>query len=731
MAEATREHDIGKIVHAKHPDAFGILGLHRVSLVRGWVNVVRAFVPQARELTVVPQDGGEPVEMQRVHSEGFFEAILPDGDRFRYRLRSRDSDGKEHEFWDPYSFHSSIGELDLHLLGEGTDLEMYRKLGAHPCTIRDADGVRFAVWAPNAMRVSVVGDFNGWDGRRHAMRSHPGVGVWEIFVPGIAEGSVYKFEIAPREGLPFLKSDPVALRAELRPETASVVHRLDDYEWSDEEWMTGRASYDSTGRPMSVYEVHPGSWRWDDGRPLGYRELSSALGDYVVAMGFTHVELLPVMEHPYDPSWGYQVTGYFAPTSRFGSPGDFKYFVDRMHQLGIGVILDWVPAHFPKDAAALSRFDGTALYEHEDPRQGEHPDWGTLIFNFGRNEVRNFLISNAIFWLNEYHVDGLRVDAVASMLYLDYSREEGEWLPNQYGGRENLEAIAFLKQLNHTVRERAPGAMMIAEESTAWPGVTQSVENGGLGFHMKWNMGWMNDFLRFVEQEPIYRKYHFALITFSLMYAFSERFTLPISHDEVVHGKRSLLDKMPGDEWQKFANLRLALGFMWAHPGKQLLFMGTEIRQWREWSESRPLDWELLERPRHSGVQLWVKDLNHLYREHPELWQLDSTPEGFEWIDFHDVMNTVLAFRRKSGVAGDELIVVCNFTPVPREGYRFGVPAPGTYTELLNSDAECYGGSNVGNEGGIEADAMESHDLPFSLCLRVPPLGILFLKRDA
>jgi 1,4-alpha-glucan branching enzyme len=731
MAEATREQDIEKIVHARHPDSFGVLGLHRVSLVRGWVNVVRAFVPWARELTVVPQDGREPVEMQRVHSEGFFEAILPDGDRFAYRLRTRDADGNEYEFWDPYSFHSSIGELDLYLLGEGTDLEMYRKLGAHPCTIRDVDGVRFAVWAPNALRVSVVGDFNAWDGRRHAMRAHPGVGIWEIFVPGVTEGAVYKFEIAPREGAPFLKSDPVALRAELRPETASVVHRLDDYEWTDGAWMEGRASHDSTGRPMSVYEVHPGSWRWDDGRPLNYRELADALGDYVVAMGFTHVELLPVMEHPYDPSWGYQVTGYFAPTSRFGSPGDFKYFVDRMHQLGIGVILDWVPAHFPKDAAALSRFDGTALYEHEDPRQGEHPDWGTLIFNFGRNEVRNFLISNAIFWLKEYHVDGLRVDAVASMLYLDYSREEGQWLPNQYGGRENLEAIAFLKQLNHTVRERSPGAMMIAEESTAWPGVTQSVESGGLGFHMKWNMGWMNDFLRFVEQEPIYRKYHFALITFSLMYAFSERFTLPISHDEVVHGKRSLLDKMPGDEWQKFANLRLALGFMWAHPGKQLLFMGTEIGQWREWSESRPLDWELLERPHHRGVQLWVKDLNHLYRDHPELWELDATPDGFEWIDFHDVMNTVLAFRRKSAKAGDEMIVVCNFTPVPREGYRFGVPAPGTYREVLNSDAQFYGGSNVGNGGGIEAEAVESHNLPFSLCLRVPPLGILFLKRDA
>ncbi len=729
MAEATREHDIEQIVRARHPDAFGVLGLHRVSLVRGWVNVVRAFVPWARELAVVPMDG-EPVEMNRVHSEGFFEAVFPDGDRFRYRLRATNADGHSHEFWDPFTFPSTIGELDLYLLAEGTDLEMYRKLGAHPCTMSDVEGVRFGVWAPNAARVSVVGEFNGWDGRRHPMRSHPGVGIWEIFIPELQSGAVYKYEIAPRDGSPFLKSDPVAFRTELRPATASVVHPLDDHRWADNEWMKGRESYDPTGRPMSVYEVHPGSWRWEDGRPLSYRDLAERLGDYVVEMGFTHVELLPVMEHPYDPSWGYQVTGYFAPTSRFGAPGDFKFFVDRMHQRGIGVILDWVPAHFPKDAAALSRFDGTALYEHEDPRRGEHPDWGTLIFNFGRNEVRNFLISNALFWLREYHVDGLRVDAVASMLYLDYSRKEGEWLANQHGGRENLEAIDFLRQLNHTIRERAPGTVMIAEESTAWPGVTQPVENGGLGFHMKWNMGWMNDFLRFVEQEPIYRKYHFSLITFSLMYAFSERFTLPISHDEVVHGKRSLLDKMPGDEWQKFANLRLALGFMWTHPGKQLLFMGSEIGQWREWSESRELDWELLERPLHAGAQHWVRDLNRVYRDHPEFWQLDASYEGFEWIDFHDVENTVLAFRRRSAQVDEEVVVVCNFTPVPREGYRFGVPQPGLYRELLNSDSELYGGSNVGNAGGVPTEEVASHGMPQSLCLRVPPLGILVLKRE-
>jgi 1,4-alpha-glucan branching enzyme len=707
-----------------------VLGQHRVSLVRGWVHVVRAFVPWAQELTVVPENGDDPVTADRVHPDGFFEAVFPDGERFGYRLRAGDGNGNLHEFRDPFSFPSSVGELDLYLLGEGTDLRMYRKLGAHPATMAGVDGVRFAVWAPNAHRVSVVGEFNGWDGRRLPMRNHPGVGIWEIFVPQLEEGCIYKYEIVPREGEPFLKSDPVAFRTELRPATASVVHRLDRYEWGDAEWMEGRSSYDARQAPMSIYEVHPGSWRWVDGRPMTYRELAEHLPQYLVEMGFTHVELLPVMEHPYDPSWGYQVTGYFAPTSRFGTPDDFKFLVDRLHQSGIGVILDWVPAHFPKDAAALRRFDGTALYEHEDPRRGEHPDWGTLIFNYGRNEVRNFLISNALFWLEEYHADGLRVDAVASMLYLDYSRQEGEWLANPYGGRENLEAIDFLKQLNHTVRERVPGALMIAEESTAWPGVTQGVPGGGLGFHFKWNMGWMNDFLRFVEQDPVFRKYHFSLITFSLMYAFSERFVLPISHDEVVHGKHSLLNKMPGDEWQKFANLRLALGFMWAHPGKQLLFMGSEIGQWREWSEARPLDWELLSGPLHRGAQQWVRDLNHAYRANPALWRLDPTHEGFEWIDFHDVENTVLAFRRRSGETGDEVVVACNFTPVPREGYRFGVPLGGYYRELLNSDAECYGGGNVGNSGGLHTEDVPSHGHPHSLCLRIPPLGIVFLKRE-
>jgi 1,4-alpha-glucan branching enzyme len=627
-------------------------------------------------------------------------------------------------------FPTTFGDVDLHLLAEGSDLRLYHKLGAHPHVLEDVEGVRFGVWAPNARRVSVVGDFNDWDGRRHTMRGHPGAGVWDIFIPDIGPGAVYKFEIEPAEGPPFLKSDPVGFRSEFRPATASIVHRLGDYAWGDEDWLARRRKADAAAEAMSVYELHLGSWRWGGDRPLAYRELAEQLPEYVREMGFTHVELLPVMEHPYDPSWGYQVTGYFAPTSRYGLPEDFKYLVDRLHAAGIGVILDWVPAHFPKDAAGLRRFDGTALYEHEDPRRGEHPDWGTLIFNFGRNEVRNFLISNALFWIDEYHIDGLRVDAVASMLYLDYSREEGEWLPNRYGGRENLEALDFLRELNATIRANQPGALMIAEESTAWPGVTRPVENGGLGFHLKWNMGWMNDYLRFIEHEPVHRKFHFGILTFSLMYAFSECFTLPLSHDEVVHGKGSLAGKMPGDEWQKLANLRLTLGYMWGHPGKQLLFMGGEIGQWREWSEARPLDWELLNNPLHSGLQRWVRDLNHVYRAEPALWRQDTSYEGFEWIDFHDVENSILAFSRRAGDEDDELIFVCNFTPVPREGYRIGVSEEGRYREMLNSDAETYGGSNVGNQGGVVAEAVESHGRPYSVCLRLPPLGVLLMKRE-
>ena len=730
MPPAISQKDIQQIVNGDHPNPFSVLGMHRAVLLDGPVVAVRALVPDADDVSIVDARSGAVVPMELIDAAGLYEARLPEQGRFPYRIRASWK-GAEQEFADPYAFPSTIGELDLHLMAEGRDLRLYRKLGSHPMTVDGVNGVRFAVWAPNAHRVSVVGDFNHWDGRRHAMRLHPGAGVWEIFIPEMAVGTLYKYEIKPRSGPPFVKADPLGFQAEVRPATASVVHELGTYDWGDSQWLEGRKTTDAARQAMSVYEVHLGSWRWQDDRPMSYREQADSLAGYVAEMGFTHVEFMPVMEHPYDPSWGYQVTGYFAPTSRYGPPDDFKYLVDRLHQNGIGVILDWVPAHFPKDAAGLRRFDGSPLYEHQDPRLGEHPDWGTMIFNYGRNEVRNFLIANAIYWFDEYHIDGLRVDAVASMLYLDYSREQGEWLPNRYGGRENLEAIDFFRELNHLVREHFPGALMIAEESTAWPGVTHPVETGGLGFHFKWNMGWMNDFLRFVEQEPIFRKYHSGLLTFSLMYAFSEHFVLPISHDEVVHGKRSLLDKMPGDEWQKFANLRLALGFMWSHPGKQLLFMGTEIGQWREWSESRSLDWWLLDRPLHQGAQRWVRDLNHAYRSEAALWQRDITYEGFEWIDFHDVENSVIIFRRLGDDPADEVVIACNFTPVPREGYRVGVPKGGRYRELLNSDAECYGGSNLGNGGAIYTEEVPSHGHPHSMCLLLPPLAILVLKLES
>jgi 1,4-alpha-glucan branching enzyme len=734
MAQATLQHDVRQILTGEHSDPFRVLGMHRVSVAGEIRLVVRAFVPGAREVALAGTGIVSPRTLERVHDEGFFEGILPRAtEPFAYQLRVTWPDGTVTEMADAYAFKSTVAEFDLYLIGEGTHLRLYDVLGAHPDEIDGVAGVRFAVWAPAAQRVSVVGDFNGWDGRRHSMRRHPGAGVWEMFIPGVPTGTPYKYEIRGPRGETFLKADPVAFFAEHNPATASVVADLRGYEWTDAEWMERRGEDPGRDRPMSVYEVHLGSWRRvpeEDDRPLTYRELAHQLGEYVADMGFTHVELLPVMEHPYDPSWGYQVTGYFAPTSRFGKPEDFKYLVDHLHSLGIGVILDWVPAHFPKDAFALRRFDGTALYEHEDPRQGEHPDWGTMVFNFGRNEVRNFLLSNALFWLDEYHADGLRVDAVASMLYLDYSREAGQWVPNRYGGRENLEAIEFLQQLNATVRDRFPGALMIAEESTAWPGVTQAPHLGGLGFHMKWNMGWMNDFLRFVEEDPVYRKYHFNLITFSLMYAFSERFVLPFSHDEVVHLKGSLIGKMPGDDWQKAANLRMALGFMWGHPGKKLLFMGGEFGQWSEWNENRSLDWHLLENPLNGGIHRWMRDLNAVYGSERAFWDSDCTHEGFQWIDFHDVEQTVLSFVRRSTTTGEELLFACNFTPIPRPGYRLGVPRAGMYRELLNSDAGVYGGSNMGNWGAVHSEPVPEHGRADSVCLTLPPLSILVLKRD-
>jgi 1,4-alpha-glucan branching enzyme len=735
MASATLLIDLQQILLAEHPDPFRVLGMHTVSIGGELRLVVRAFLPGAESAWVADADERDVAPMEQVHPDGFFESLLPRGTgSFPYRLRiCWPGLEKAVVTADPYAFAAVISDFDLYLMGEGTHLRLWEVLGARPMQVDGVEGVAFGVWAPSARRVSVVGDFNLWDGRRHAMRLHPAQGVWEIFIPGVPAGAAYKYEILPRVGSAFLKADPMAFAAQLRPETASVVADLRDYEWGDAEWMEARRGKDFCPEPMTVYEVHLGSWKrvpQDDDRPLTYREIAHELADYVCDMGFTHVELLPVMEHPYDPSWGYQVTGYYAPTSRFGTPEDFRYFVDHLHQRGIGVILDWVPAHFPKDAFALRRFDGTALYEHEDPRLGEHPDWGTMVFNFGRNEVRNFLVSNALYWMEEYHVDGLRVDAVASMLYLDYSRGPGQWIPNRYGGRENLDAIEFLQQLNQSVRDRHPGALMIAEESTAWPGVTQAPHLGGLGFHLKWNMGWMNDFLRFMKEESVHRKYHFNLMTFSLMYAFSEKFVLPFSHDEVVHGKGSLINKMPGDAWQKAANLRLALGAMWSHPGKKLLFMGIELGQWREWSENRSLDWHLLGEPLHAGMQRWMRDLNALYLGNPALWENDFSHTGFEWIDFHDVEQTVLSYVRRSEDGEHELLFVLNFTPVPRNAYHLGVPRPGRWREVLNSDADVYGGSNVGNMGVVETVPLAAHGRAQSLPVTLPPLGILVLRHE-
>ncbi len=729
-----KQEDILRIVHAEFWDPHSILGCHEVALNGKVVYAIRAFVPGARDLYIIPEgQTRKPIHMKKIHKDGFFEAILPKRtSRFRYRYRALDFEDRQWEFYDPYIFPPLLTDFDLHLFGEGNYLKMYEKFGAQIREVDGVKGVNFAVWAPNAVRVSVVGNFNSWDGRRHPMRVHHGIGVWEIFIPGLHESEIYKYEIKTRQGTLRIKTDPLGFQSELRPATASIVYDRSVYRWNDEKWMQTRHQNNAHDRPLAIYEVHLGSWKRvpeENNRMLTYRELAHQLAEYVKDMGYTHVELLPITEHPFDGSWGYQTTGYYAPTSRYGHPNDFKYFVDYLHQQGIGVIVDWVPAHFPKDDFSLRRFDGTALYEHEDPRLGEHPDWGTLIFNYGRNEVRNFLIANALYWFDQFHVDGLRVDAVASMLYLDYSRKEGEWIPNRFGGRENLEAIDFLRRLNETVYSYFPDVMMIAEESTAWPGVSRPTYLGGLGFGFKWNMGWMNDFLRYMSKDPIHRKYHHHDLTFGLLYAFTENFILVLSHDEVVHGKGSMLDKMPGDLWQKFANLRLAYGFMYGHPGKKLLFMGNDIGVWEEWNYQKSLDWHLLQWDLHKKLQDYVRDLNALYRQYPALWQKDFVPEGFQWIDFQDSESSVLSFIRRGDQPEDELVVVCNFTPVPRYNYRIGVPQPGYYRELLNSDSELYGGSNIGNFGGLYADPIPWHGFPYSLNLTLPPLAVLFLKK--
>jgi 1,4-alpha-glucan branching enzyme len=712
--------EIERVVAGHHHDPHAILGAHPEP--DGTVTV-RVLRPLAETVTLVLPDGDrEP--MKHVH-KGVFEATLPEPEVRDYRIAVTYSATPEIVQDDPYRFLPTLGELDLHLIGEGRHEELWRVLGAHVREIDGTTGGSFAVWAPNARGVRVIGDFNYWDGRAHPMRSLGGSGVWELFVPGVGDGTRYKYAICGRDDVWREKADPMANATELPPATASVVF-TERHQWGDSDWLTSRASKELVHEPVSIYEVHLGSWR----PGLSYRELATELTAYVTDLGFTHVEFLPVAEHPFGGSWGYQVTSYYAPTSRFGSPDDFRYLVDALHQAGIGVLLDWVPAHFPRDDWALAQFDGTALYEHADPRRGAHPDWGTLIFDYGRTEVRNFLVANAVYWLEEFHVDGLRVDAVASMLYLDYSREDGQWTPNQYGGRENLDAISFLQEVNATCYKRVPGITIIAEESTAWPGVTRPVHLGGLGFGFKWNMGWMHDTLSYLRHDPIHRQYHHNELTFSLIYAFSENFILPLSHDEVVHGKGSLIGKMPGDEWRRFAGLRSLLAYMWAHPGKQLLFMGSEFGQGSEWSADNGLDWWVLDFEVHQGVQKLSRDLNRLYRENPALWQLDTSPEGFGWIDANDAPGNVLSFLR-FGSDGAPLVCIANFSAMPHEGYHVGLPQAGQWREVLNTDAEVYGGSGVGNLGGVAATEEPRHGRPASARVTLPPLGVLWLAPES
>ncbi|SHI66007.1 1,4-alpha-glucan branching protein GlgB [Wenxinia saemankumensis] len=719
--------EIEAILRGRHGDPFRQLGMHRVG--EDGPLVVNVFAPDATEVTVTDTKGGEIARLELIDREGFFHGRVGRDAPFAYRLKYRNHSGHEWSGADPYSFGPVLGEMDEHLLAEGRHEELYRRLGAHPMVHGGVEGTAFAVWAPNARRVSVVGHFNAWDGRRHAMRRRGATGVWEIFVPGIGQGEIYKFEILGAYGqVQPLKADPVGFAAEVPPAQASVVHGLPRHEWTDDGWIAARGG-DMTTKPVSVYEVHLASWRRTlENGMLDYGEIARQLIDYVTEMGFTHVEFLPVTEHPFSGSWGYQPVGMFAPTSRFGSPEDFAGLVDSLHGAGIGVIVDWVPAHFPTDAHGLGQFDGTALYEHADPRQGFHKDWNTLIYNFGRAEVANFLRASATYWLKEFHVDALRVDAVASMLYLDYSRNDGEWIPNRYGGRENLDAIEFLKRTNQVARDYAPGALTIAEESTAWPGVSRPVDEGGLGFDFKWNMGWMNDTLRYMAEDPINRKYHHDKMTFGLHYAFSENFILPISHDEVVHGKGSMLGKMPGDDWQRFANLRAYYGFMWGHPGKKLLFMGSEFGQGREWNHDQSLDWHLLDDARHEGVRALVRDLNALYRDLPALHQRDCRPDGFRWIEGGDAEGSVFSFLRMGEDGTPPVAVISNMTPVVRERFRLGLPQAGSWQERLNSDAAVYGGSGVTNEGGIEADESQPmHGLPASAEIDLPPLATVFL----
>jgi len=714
--------ELQRVIDAKHHDPFSVLGRHPAG--KG-SEIIRVFLPQAERVKILDND----VELERITGSDLFcwqgnATTLP----HHYQFSWQDRQGQQHTHYDPYSFLPVLSEFDLHLFGEGKHWHAYSFLGAQLHEMDGIKGVVFSTWAPNAERVSVIGDFNNWDGRAHPMRARGGSGIWELFIPELKPGMLYKFEIRNRaSGEILVKTDPYGSAFEMRPGTAAIISDDNRFEWNDNDWMDQRRHRDWLHTPMSIYEVHLGSWQRDEhGEFLSYRELAVRLVDYVKETGFTHIELLPITEHPFDGSWGYQTTGYYAPSSRFGTPDDFRFFVDYCHEHGIGVLLDWAPGHFPKDAYALARFDGTPLYEHADPRLGEHKDWGTLIFNYGRNEVRNFLFSSALYWLEEFHIDGLRVDAVASMLYLDYSRNEGEWVPNKFGGNENLEAIQFIRQLNQVSHELHPGTLIMAEESTSWPMVSRPTYLGGLGFSMKWNMGWMNDTLQYISKDPIHRHYHHDLLTFSLLYAFSENFILPFSHDEVVHGKCSMLYKMPGDEWQRFANLRLLYSYMFTHPGKKLLFMGCEFGQGAEWNYSQSLDWHLLQYPFHLGIKSLITDLNRLYREMPALHQFDFEDQGFTWIDCHDASQSVLSYQRCAG--DSRVLVILNFTPTPRQNYRIGVPEAGHYREIFNSDSSYYGGSNMGN---LSVDSQPHPWMGFnqSIELSLPPLAAIILQR--
>jgi 1,4-alpha-glucan branching enzyme len=715
--------DVTRLIAGEHTDPHHVLGAHAATVNGAGGVMVRAMHPDAVAAECILSNG-DPVPMEPI-AAGIFAVFLPGATLpLRYRLRLHFASGATVERDDPYRFLPTVGELDLHLFNEGTHRRVYQALGAHARTVDGVAGTSFAVWAPNARRVSVIGDFNAWDGRVFPMRSLGASGVFELFVPGVRPGALYKYEILTPAHALRVKTDPFAFAMELPPDTASRVVSSGMYDWGDDAWRTARVRRDPVREPMLIYETHLGSWARvpeEHDRPLTYREIAPRLVQHVKELGFTHIELLPIMEHPFTGSWGYQVTGYYAPTARYGTPDDFRFFVDTCHQAGIGVLLDWVPAHFPRDDFALRRFDGTALFEHEDPRLGEHPDWGTLIFNYDRNEVRNFLIANAVYWLEEFHLDGLRVDAVASMLYLDYSRRPGEWLRNRYGGRENLGAIDFLRAMNVTVATESPGAITVAEESTAWPGVTKPVADGGLGFTFKWNMGWMHDTLQYFALDPIHRSFHHNDLTFAMLYEYSERFIMPLSHDEVVHMKRSLLDRMPGDVWQKFANLRLLLLYLYMRPGKKLLFMGTELAPWDEWNHDVSLDWRLLGDPMRAGFSRFLRELGALYHAQPPLWRDDAEPAGFQWIDVEDRANSVLSWVRRAGE--EHVVVALNFTPVPRENYRIGAPQAGTYVELLSSDATRFGGSEVQTLAEVHTEDAPFHGYPQSMRLVLPPLG--------